>query len=366
MFSNIYKNKKVIVTGHTGFKGSWLTAMLIKLGAQVVGISKDLPTSPSMFEELALKNQIKHYNEDIRDLSKMIQIISDEKPNFLFHLAAQPIVSISYADPVETISSNVMGTTNILESLKITNLPCIAVIITSDKAYDNVEQVWGYKEDDKLGGKDIYSGSKGAAELIINSYFHSFFKSKDCNVRLGIGRAGNVIGGGDWAKDRIVVDCMKAWSEGKQVETRAPAATRPWQHVLEPISGYLCLGFELSRNSKLHGEAFNFGPRAEQNRTVEELLIDLSKYWNFKDQNNIYKITGDIPFHEAGLLKLNCDKALFFLNWQATLTYPETIKLTSEWYYDFYKTDKNILDVTMSQIEEYKNLAKEKGFKWTE
>ena len=365
MFNNIYKDKKVIVTGHTGFKGTWLTVMLLKLGADVVGISKDLPSSPSMFEELALKDQIKHYNEDIRDLPRMVQIISEEKPDFLFHLAAQPLVSISYADPVNTISSNVMGTTNILESLKISNYHCTAVIITSDKAYDNIEQVWGYVEDDKLGGKDIYSGSKGAAELIINSYFNSFFKSQDSNVRLAIGRAGNVIGGGDWAKDRIVVDCMKAWSEGKQVETRSPNATRPWQHVLEPISGYLSLGEELNQNFGLHGEAFNFGPKAEQNRTVEELLVDLSKYWNFEDHNSIYKITGDIPFHEAGLLKLNCDKALFFLNWQANLTYAETIKLTGEWYYDFYKTDKNIMNVTMDQIEEYVNLAKEKGLKWT-
>jgi len=366
MFSNIYKNKKVIITGNTGFKGSWLTLMLIKLGANVVGISKDVPSTPSMFEELGIKNQIKHYEEDIRDLSKMIQIISDEKPDFLFHLAAQPIVSISYDDPIETISSNVMGTANILESLKVSNHTCTSVIITSDKAYDNVEQVWGYIENDKLGGKDIYSGSKGAAELIIKSYLHSFFKSEKCNVRLAIGRAGNVIGGGDWAKDRIVVDCMQAWSKGKYVETRAPKATRPWQHVLEPISGYLNLGAELNKNIKLHGEAFNFGPKAEQNRTVEDLLIDLSKYWDFKNTNNVYKIIGDIPFHEAGLLKLNCDKALFFLRWQANLTYLETIRLTSKWYYDFYKTDKNILDVTLQQIEEYENLAKEKGLKWTE
>lgn len=314
MFSNIYKNKKVIITGNTGFKGSWLTVMLIKLGANVVGISKGVPSTPSMFEELGIKNQIKHYDEDIRDLLKMIQIISDEKPDFLFHLAAQPIVSISYDEPIETISSNIMGTANVLESLKVSNHNCTSVIITSDKAYDNVEQVWGYSENDKLGGKDIYSGSKGAAELIINSYFHSFFKSEKCNVRLAIGRAGNVIGGGDWAKDRIVVDCMQAWSKGKHVETRAPKATRPWQHVLEPISGYLNLGAELNKNIKLHGEAFNFGPKAEQNRTVEDLLIDLSKYWDFKNNNNVFKIVGDIPFHEAGLLKLNCDKALFFLS----------------------------------------------------
>lgn len=176
LFNRVYKDKKVLVTGHTGFKGSWLTVWLLKLGAKVIGISKDIPTTPSMFEELKLECKIKHYQEDIRNLSKMIEIISDEKPDFLFHLAAQPIVSISYIEPIETISSNVMGTANILEALKISNHKCTTIIITSDKAYDNVEQVWGYKEDDKMGGKDIYSGSKGAAELIIKSYYHSFFK----------------------------------------------------------------------------------------------------------------------------------------------------------------------------------------------
>ena len=366
MFNHIYKDKKVLVTGHTGFKGTWLTVWLLKLGANVVGVSKDIPTKPSMFEELKLEDKIKHYQEDIRDLSKMIAIISDEKPDFLFHLAAQPIVSISYSDPIETISSNVMGTTNILEALKVSNHKCTAIIITSDKAYDNVEQVWGYKEDDKMGGKDIYSGSKGAAELIIKSYYNSFFIKDDCNIILAIGRAGNVIGGGDWAKDRIVVDCMKAWSEGEVVEIRAPKATRPWQHVLEPLSGYLNLGAELYINKSLHGKAFNFGPKAEQNNTVEELLIDLSKYWDFKGVNEAYTVTGDMPFYEAGLLKLNCDKALFHLNWQASLEYKETIKFTSEWYYGFYKTDKNILDKTLEQIEEYESIAKEKGLKWTE
>ena len=366
MFDDIYKDKKVLVTGHTGFKGTWLTAWLLKLGANVVGISKDIPTNPSMFEELKLEDKIKHYQEDIRDLSKMTDIISSEKPDFLFHLAAQPIVSTSYSDPIETISSNVMGTANILESLKVSNHKCTAIIITSDKAYDNIEQVWGYKEDDKMGGKDIYSGSKGAAELIIKSYYHSFFKKADCNIKLAIGRAGNVIGGGDWAKDRIVVDCMEAWSKGEIVEIRAPKATRPWQHVLEPLSGYLNLGQVVYEDDSLHGEGFNFGPRAEQNHTVVDLLIDLSRYWDFEDINKAYKVTDNIPFHEAGLLKLNCDKALFHFKWQANLEYKDTIRFTSEWYYDFYKTDKNILEKTLEQIEEYENMAKDKGLKWTE
>lgn len=365
MFANIYKDKKVLVSGHTGFKGTWLTTWLLKLGANVVGLSKDIPTKPSMFEELNLENQIKHYIEDIRDLAKLTDVIANEKPDFVFHLAAQPIVSTSYSDPIETISSNVMGTANILEALKVSNHECTAIIITSDKAYDNVEQVWGYKEDDQMGGKDIYSGSKGAAELIIKSYYHSFFKDAGCNVKLAIGRAGNVIGGGDWAKDRIVVDCMEAWSEARSVEIRCPDATRPWQHVLEPLSGYLNLGQVLYANDELNGEGFNFGPRAEQNHTVKQLLKDLSEYWHFDDVEKAFTVTDNIPFHEAGLLKLNCDKALFHFQWQANMAYEDTIKLTSEWYYDFYKSDKNIFEKTMEQIEEYEGMAIDKGLSWT-
>lgn len=366
MFKNTYSNKKILITGHTGFKGSWLTVWLLKLGAQVVGISKDIPTHPSMFEKLDLQSKITHYKEDIRNLEKITQILTDEKPDFIFHLAAQPIVSTSYSDPIETISSNVMGTANILEALKTSNHLCTAIIITSDKAYDNVEQVWGYKEDDKMGGKDIYSGSKGAAELIIKSYFHSFFKSPQSNIKLAIGRAGNVIGGGDWAKDRIVVDCMVAWSNKEKVEIRSPNATRPWQHVLEPLSGYLNLGAELYSNNNLHGEAFNFGPRAEQNHTVEQLLKDLSQYWHYNNVKDAFTITEDIPFHEAGLLKLNCDKALFYLKWQANLQYGETIKFTGEWYYDFYKSEKHMYNKTLEQIAEYEEKAKSKGFLWME
>lgn len=365
MFGSVYKNKKIIVTGHTGFKGSWLTVWLHSLGANVVGISKDIPTNPSMFEELKLQEKIKHYFEDIRNLEAIKKIIADEKPDFLFHLAAQPIVSTSYSDPIETISSNVMGTANVLEALRFFEGECTAVIITSDKAYDNVEQVWGYKEDDKMGGKDIYSGSKGAAELVIKSYYHSFFKNKNTNIKLAIARAGNVIGGGDWAKDRIVVDCMLSWSKGEKVEIRSPNATRPWQHVLEPLSGYLAIGQKLYEDSSLHGEAFNFGPRAEQNHTVKQLLEDLSKYWDFADVDDAYSVTDNIPFHEAGLLKLNCDKALFYIKWQANLDYAQTIRFTSEWYYGFYKTEKNMFDRTVEQIAEYENLAKQKELSWT-
>lgn len=367
MFKDIFKKKKVLITGNTGFKGSWLTVWLLKLGANIVGISKDIPTSPSMYNELKLEDKICHFQEDIRNLSKIIKIISSEKPDFLFHLAAQPIVSTSYIDPIETVSTNVIGTTNILESLRISNHKCTAIIITSDKAYDNVEQLEGYKEDDTLGGKDVYSGSKGAAELIIKSYDHSFFKSKISNLRFAVGRAGNVIGGGDWAKNRIVVDCMKAWSKDQVVEVRAPKATRPWQHVLEPLSGYLQLAHELYLNKDLQGEAFNFGPDAEQNQSVEKLIIELCKYWNTKDKKNkFYEITNNIPFHEAKLLRLNCDKAFLHLKWNASMNFRETVEFTSKWYYDFYKLNNNMYDKTLKQISDYENTAKEKFLKWTE
>lgn len=352
----------MLITGHTGFKGSWLTTWLLELGATVIGVSKNIPTTPSMFEVLGLKNKIKHYIQDIRDLQKLESIIATESPDFVFHLAAQAIVSISYADPLDTITTNVIGTTNVLEALKRVNPNCIAIIITSDKCYENVEQVWGYKENDPMGGKDIYSSSKGAAELIIKSYSHSFFNDDSINVKLGICRAGNVIGGGDWASDRIVVDCVKAWSNDEIVEIRSPNATRPWQHVLEPLSGYLALGQTLAENADMHGEAFNFGPRAEQNRTVLELLKDLSEGWDIKQA---YEITENRPFHEAGLLKLNCDKALSRMKWQATMNYQQTVQYTGRWYLDYYQGLATMYDKTVQQIEDYQVLAKTQQALWT-
>ena len=363
MFKSIYKGKKVLVAGHTGFKGSWITVWLLRLGADVVGVSKDIPTSPSMFEELVIQKRMRHIIADVRDLDVIMQIIDEERPAFVFHLAAQAIVSMSYSDPVETITTNAIGTMNILEALRQINRPCIAVLVTSDKCYDNVEWVWGYKETDTIGGKDIYSGSKGMAELVIHSYFHSFMNDEKCQVKIGIGRAGNVIGGGDWAKDRIVVDCMQAWSEGQDVSVRCPAATRPWQHVLEPLSGYLTLGMALADNSALNGESFNFGPRAEQNRTVVELLEDLGSYWG-RRRGEGYTVTDNIPFYEASLLKLNCDKALFHMKWEANMEYTETIKMVSEWYYSFYTQNLDMYIFTSNQISVFENLAQERHLVW--
>ena len=366
MFGNIYSGKKVLVTGHTGFKGTWLTMWLLKMGAHVSGFSDCIPTPPSIFEETGLAGKIEHHFGDIRDLNAVKTVIEEFKPDFIFHLAAQPIVSVSYSEPIDTITTNVVGTANVLEALRILNPACVVVMITSDKCYENVEWVWGYKETDHLGGRDIYSGSKGAAEVIIHSYYYSFFRGENCKVRLATGRAGNVIGGGDWAKDRIVVDCMRNWSEGCAVEIRSPVATRPWQHVLEPLSGYLTLGAALYANPELAGESFNFGPRSEQNRTVLELLGDLSKHWHFIETEQAYNVTGNIPFHEAGLLKLNCDKALFHLRWEANLAYVDCVRLVSDWYYQYYKESADMYALTMAQIAEYEEQAVGRSLVWTQ
>lgn len=365
MFGDIYCGKKVLVTGNTGFKGSWLCTWLIALGADVYGISKDIPTNPSMFQELGLANKMKHYMADVRDLEVLNNIFNEIEPDFVFHLAAQPIVSLSYKDPLNTITSNVIGTANVLEVLRHLTNPCIAVIITSDKCYDNVEWIWGYKETDNVGGKDIYSGSKGAAEIIFKSYFHSFFKKDDCPVQIATARAGNVIGGGDWAFDRIIPDCMRSWSEGQTVEIRSPKSTRPWQHVLEPLSGYLQLGEQLFKNHSLNGESFNFGPQSEYSHTVLEILERMSIRWNFNNPKEAYSITGDIKFHEAGLLKLNCDKALFHFRWLPTLDYSTLIEYTSDWYYQFYRNKPDMFDYTIKQIEGFQKLAIKKGIEWT-
>ena len=365
MFHDVYTNKRVLVTGHTGFKGAWLTCWLLKLGAKVAGLSNEIPTSPAMFEELELENKIDHHFGDVRDYQCVKSVVDNFQPDFIFHLAAQPIVSLSYQEPLDTITTNVVGTAVVLDVLRNTNLDCIAIIITSDKCYENVEWEWGYKETDHMGGRDIYSGSKGAAEVIFHAYYHSFFTHSGNKVRLATGRAGNVIGGGDWAKDRIVADCMRSWSEGEAVEIRSPSATRPWQHVLEPLSGYLTLGASISKGKSINGESFNFGPRSEQNHTVLELLSDLSKYWDFEHTGDAYHVTAGIPFHEASLLKLNCDKALFHLKWEANLTYAECVRFVSEWYFNFYREKTNMYEVTVQQISEYEKLAEKRALIWT-
>lgn len=365
LFGEVYRHKKVLVTGNTGFKGSWLCTWLLSLGADVYGISKDIPSKPSMFEELGLADKMTHFMQDVRHYESLKATMDKIKPDFVFHLAAQPIVSLSYSEPLDTISSNVMGTANVLEVLRHFTHPCTGIIITSDKCYDNVEWVWGYKETDAVGGKDIYSGSKGAAEVIFKSYYNSFFKKDNFPVQIATARAGNVIGGGDWALDRIIPDCMRSWSDGKIVEIRSPKATRPWQHVLEPLSGYLQLGEQLHKNHSLSGESFNFGPQAEYSHTVQEILEHMSVRWHFDDPHKAYSITGNIKFHEAGLLKLNCDKALYHFKWLPTLDYKTLLEYTSDWYYEYYKNKSDMFAYTQAQIAGYQELATRKELQWT-
>lgn len=365
-FNGLYRNRRVLITGHTGFKGSWLTTWLLDMGAIVCGLSKDIPTDPSLFALAGLEKEIEHHVGDVRDYERVKEVIQSFRPDFVFHLAAQPIVSRSYKEPLETITTNVVGTSCVLQALSSVDWPCTALIITSDKCYENVEWPWGYRETDHLGGKDIYSGSKGAAEVIFHAYHCSFFQGKDHPVRLASARAGNVIGGGDWAADRIVVDCIRAWMEGRPVQLRSPAATRPWQHVLEPLSGYLTLGLALHNAAPLDGEAFNFGPRSEQNRTVVELLSDLSKIWGFDNVDRAYQVIDNVPFHEAGLLKLNCDKALMHLRWEPNLFYDECVKLTGDWYRAVLREGQDVRALTAGQIRTYQDLAATRARIWAE
>lgn len=363
----MFFGKTVLITGHTGFKGSWLAMWLKQLGANVSGVSIDTLSGHSHFKTIKLSRVIDDYQLDICDGEALKLLVKKIQPDFVFHLAAQALVRQSYEKPIETIVTNAIGSANVLEALRALDKAVVAVMITSDKAYDNVEWNWGYRETDRLGGKDPYSASKGMAELAIRAYVESFFNAPDSNVRVGIARAGNVIGGGDWATDRIVPDCMKTWSRNEVVDIRSPEATRPWQHVLEPLSGYLLLATLLQQSWDRHGEAYNFGPPAQQNYSVKRLINAMARYWDdvsWKDISQSREV-----FQEAGLLKLNCDKALFDLQWQPTLQFEETMRMTVSWYKQYYqnvrqKKPNSMRDFTVSQIEEYVQLAGHRGMAW--
>ena len=357
----IFKNSRVIVTGHTGFKGSWLTAWLKQLDANVMGISLNPPTNPSHFNVAKIGKNIKDIRLDIRNKKKLEKKIVSFKPNFIFHLAAQPLVATSYADPVLTWDTNVFGSLNILEALRKIKNNCNVVIITSDKCYFNKEVHYGYKETDTLGGKDPYSSSKASAELLIKSYINSFFHKKN-KIRIATARAGNVLGGGDWAKNRIVPDCVRSWSKNKQVELRNPNSTRPWQHVLEAVGGYLCLAINLKNNKNLHGESFNFGPSLSKEYSVLKLVKTMNNYWqnvSWKKAKKSKKI-----FYESGLLRLNCNKAKKILKWKSILRFDESIEMVASWYSNFYTDPKNIENITRKQIKRYQLLSFKRGSKW--
>ena len=361
-FYDLYRGKRVFVTGHTGFKGSWLCAWLLKLGASVAGYSLNIPTSPSNFEVLNLGEKLKDIRGDIRDLNHFKKTVHEFSPDIVFHLAAQAITRLSYDIPQETFHTNLIGTVNVLECIRNAESVKAAVIITSDKCYQNVEWVWGYRENDRLGGDDPYSASKACAEIASRSYMKSFFSKKEA-AEIATARAGNVIGGGDWAADRIVPDCMRAFSKGELLEIRIPHATRPWQHMLEPLSGYLWLGANLlQRNEKVSGESFNFGPLSDVNRGVEELIRCLAENWKGSRWRISHGNNDDKK--ESTLLKLNCDKALYYLNWQAVLSFKETVNMTADWYKAFYNSERDMFGFTIKQIAAYSDLAKKCGLEW--
>ena len=361
LFGGIYKNKTVLVTGHTGFKGSWLSFWLNEMGAKVVGYSLEAPTTPNHIELLNLN--IDSIVGDIRDLDKLNQVFNKYKPDIVFHLAAQALVKLSYENPIETYETNVIGTLKVFEACRNAKVKAI-VNITSDKAYENKEWIWGYRENDPMGGYDPYSSSKGCADILANSYRNSYFNIKDYkkthNTLIATCRAGNVIGGGDWAKDRLITDIMLSVFQGKKVSIRNPKATRPWQHVLEPLSGYLHIGQKLLEKKVEFADAWNFGPRDEGSICVEEVVKNVKKHWDKID----YEINIDPnQLHEANLLKLDCSKVHILLKWKDVWDSQTTFEKTVKWYKSFYEEDKNIL--TEQDLDSYIYDAKLKEIEWS-
>ncbi len=362
MFHDIYRNAKVLITGHTGFKGSWLALWLSRMGAEITGYSLQPPTEPNHFNLLNLN--IVSMIGDVRDAEKLKQVFIERKPEIVFHLAAQPIVRLSYKDPVATFTSNVIGTINVLEAAREIGTVHAIVNVTSDKCYENREWSWGYREIDPLGGYDPYSASKGCSELITGCWRHSFFNLKDYGgahqTLLASVRAGNVIGGGDWAVDRLIPDVMRAVSQNETVKIRNPKATRPWQHVLEPLSGYLLLGQRLLEGRKEFAEAWNFGPPEEGNITVGEIADQIKIFWPKID----YEINTALNQpHEAGMLRLDCSKARTKLQWKPVWDGKTAVRKTALWHRAFYESKKVL---SHDDIDSYIEDAKSKQVSWAE
>ncbi len=370
---NAYKGKTVLVTGHTGFKGSWLCEWLLMLGARVVGIALPPPTDPALFNQLRLADRMEHHLQDICNREALVRLVIEVRPDYVFHLAAQSLVRVSYNEPVDTYSTNVMGTVHLLEALhqlqilyrKAGTQVCAAVMVTTDKCYANREWLYGYREEDPLGGYDPYSSSKACAELAIASFRQSFFNPQQSAALTKVGvasaRAGNIIGGGDWALDRIVPDCIRSLQRNAPIVVRNPAATRPWQHVLEPLCGYLQLGMRQREAlaSQDSGEldrycsAYNFGPTLTSNRPVEMLVRELLKHWPGRWENQ----AEDHVLHEAGKLNLVWDKAFHLLNWQPIWAFDETIARTVRWYRQQGELYEDAQALTTADIEAYERQA---------
>lgn len=348
LFNETYRGRRVLVTGHTGFKGSWLVALLKELEADVLGYALQPNTTPNLFSILELESEITSVCADICDHQRLMQAMTEFSPEIVFHLAAQPLVRASYQNPVETFRSNVLGATHLLEAVRLTTSVKALVFITSDKAYENVDWVWGYRETDRIGGQDPYSASKGAAELVYSSYERSFFQHRD-GFASAVARAGNVIGGGDWSSDRIIPDCIKAIQSNMPIQLRNPSATRPWQHVLEPLSGYILLGERLLDAPEIAQGAWNFGPSTSEVKTVHEVANAMVAHLG---QGSVEVMPSKDQLHEARLLQLNCDKAHQILNWHPKWGADKTLEATAEWYAQFLD-GANMRDVTLSQIKDF-------------
>lgn len=352
IFDNFYKGKRVLVTGHTGFKGSWLSIWLHELGAEVIGVGLDPFTERDNYVLSCIGQKMKaDIRADIRDGERMKAIFKEYQPEIVFHLAAQPLVRLSYDIPVETYQTNVMGTINILEAIRVTDSVKVGVMITTDKCYENKEQIWGYRENEPMGGYDPYSSSKGAAEIAIASWRRSFFNPEQYaqhGKSIASVRAGNVIGGGDWALDRIIPDCIKALEVGNPIEIRSPKAIRPWQHVLEPLSGYMLLAEKMWDEPTKYCEGWNFGPRAESISTVWDVA---SKVIENYGSGELRDLSDPNALHEAKLLMLDISKAKFMLGWEPRLNIDETVALTVDWYKRYHF--ENVYSICVNQIEIY-------------
>lgn len=353
MYNDFYKGKRILITGHTGFKGSWLSIWLHELGAEVIGVGLEPLTERDNFVLSGIGKKIMaDIRADVRDGQKLKEIFQKYRPEIVFHLAAQPLVRLSYEIPIETYEINVMGTINVMEAIRATDSVRVAVMITTDKCYENREQIWGYRENEPMGGVDPYSSSKGAAEIAIASWRRSFFNPMDYGVKhhvsLASVRAGNVIGGGDWALDRIVPDCIKALEAGRPIEIRSPQAIRPWQHVLEPLGGYMLLAQKMWNEPTRYCEGWNFGPRAESIITVWEVAEKVIKFYGSGELKNV---SDPNALHEAKLLMLDISKARFMLGWEPRMNVSQCIELTVDWYKRYRNEDVYIL--CLSQIERY-------------
>ncbi len=351
--SKEFKDRPVLITGHTGFKGGWLALWLESLGAEVIGYSLDPPTDPSFFDATGLSDRIVDIRGDIRNQAPIIEVFKEHNPEYIFHLAAQPIVRYSYENPRETFDVNVMGTINILESIRLLPNPTVCVCVTSDKCYENREWAYAYRENDPMGGYDPYSASKGAAEIAIASYRRSFLNNKSRpGCEIASARAGNVIGGGDWADDRIVPDCIKSIVKGKAVKIRNAHAVRPWQFVLEPLFGYLLLGMEMKDNPSHFSDAWNFGPYYSNTVDVRTLTSMILQEWG-AGTFEVESENGSTGLHEANYLKLDIAKAMTLLGWRPIYGISDVVKKTVEWYKEYYSEKGAMYPFSLLQIEEY-------------